>query len=848
MISDGLVARGDGFLSRLWFLLVALMAWAAPASAQTPVILEKTVVTGSHIRGLDLEGATPVAVIDRQQIERSALSTVADVLRQSPWNTFGSFRELSGNTGQSQAQVSLRGLGAERTLVLLDGRRLPASPVVDGEAVDLNIVPLAAVERIEILKDGASAIYGSEAIGGVVNIILRKTYQGTELAGMLERPTPEKGGDADNLSLVHGGRYSRGNYLFSLEYHRKEIIWSRDRWWSRKELGDGVNFETTRGLSVLGNTAWPYSTGLYTPYKNRCDPSVFAGVFDHPDGGRVCAYAYADVAGETNDLERGSGLLSLDYELDERNKVYFRTLLSRVRSFGRFAPAAGWLSVTDPYYGAADLGLRFYTFGPRNDTMVNWQLDSLMGLRGLMGGGIDYDLFLRYNRYKADYTGENYILADAAIAAIESGSYDPADPLATPPPVLEGMRTRIGRDMHTNYLDAGINLSGQASVELAGGNVSWAAGLEYRDEDFADIYDENSQAENVIGTAGSSAEGSRRQWALYGETVFPVMENLELIAALRHDQYNDVGGATSPQLKARWQPRRSLVVRASWGKGFRAPSMSDLYTAPGWGVEVVRDCPPPYSCPAEEAWVLAGGNPELDPERSESWNLGFAWGPLEGLHLTLDYYDITVRDAIQTYSAQALLNLQHQGKPLPQGTAIIRDSSGFISEIHSTFSNVSRLRTRGLDLGGRYGIDLGASGMLEARLNWVHVLEYHYQVAPELQGQDYAGTYSAEVGAAPDDRAQLGLHWGYREFGISWLVDYIDRMKAEPRDIASWTSHTLTLTWDTPWKGRLGAGARNLFNRDPPIELAVDADYTHFYDLYPIEGRVLFVNYTQQFD
>ncbi len=840
--------------------LLALFLAVTPADASTedePIVLEKTRVTGSHIRRVDVEGATPIAVIDRQQIELSGLSTVADVLRNSPWNTFGSFREVSGNTGQSQAQVSLRGLGAERTLVLLDGRRLPNSPVVGGEAVDLNILPLAAVERIEILQEGASAIYGSEAIAGAINIILRKDFQGTELAGMVERPT-RSGGDAENFSLVHGGRHARGSYLFSLEYHNKDIIWSRDRWWSEKVLGDGVNFDTTRGLSLFGNTVWNPATWLYEPYKGVCDPAVFAGVYQYPNGdpalneGTVCAYAYADVAAETNRMERGSGFFRFDYELDTETTFYFQGLLSRIRSFGRFAPALGGpddggLYVNDPTYGPDTwLGVRFHPFGPRNDTMVNLQVDSVAGIQGALSDSVDYDLFFRYNKYEGDYTGKNYILYDKAVTHIENGNYDPANPWATPAWVMDEMRTTIGRDMHNDFFNAGVSLTGEASFEMAGGNVAWAVGYEYRDESFADIYDDQSQAENVIGTAGSSAEGDRRQWALYGEVMLPVLERLELTAALRHDSYSDVGSKTSPQLKARWQPRQDLMLRASWGRGFRAPSMSDLYTAPGWSVEVVRDCPPPHGCAAEEVWVLSGGNPSLSPERSESWHLGLVWSSGERFELTLDYYDIEVRDAIQTYSAQALLNLEYAGLPLPDGTAVSRDAWGGITEVHSTLANVSRLQTRGIDLTltGRWRLH---AGHLVSRLAWVHVLEYDYQLAPELESKDYAGTWSAAVGPAPDDRVQASLAWRWRDYGLSWLVDYIDGMEATPRDIDSWTAHTLTFTWDTPWNGRFAMGARNLFDEDPPIDLEVEADYTLFYYLYPIEGRTFFLDYSQRF-
>lgn len=840
-----------------WTRAVLLLgiAMVMPALfANEPVTLEKELVTGSHISRLDISGALPLVVIDRQQIERSGLTTVAEVLRQSPWNSFGSFREVSGNTGQSQAEVSLRGLGAERTLVLLDGHRLPNSPVVDGEAVDLNILPLSAVDRIEILQDGASAIYGSEAIGGVINIVLRKSFQGTDISGLLERPS-QPGGDADGVSLVHGGDYDRGSYLFSLEHHSKKIIWSRDRWWSRKSLGDGVNFDTTRGLSMMGNTVWRSSTGLYEPYQGSCDPKVFAGVFQYPSAdpavnqGTVCAYAYADVAGETNDLQRDSGFLYLDFDIDESNQLYFKGLFSRMDSFGRFAPALGGpddggFYVFDPRYGEnVWLGLRFYTFGPRDDEMVNRQADALLGLKGEWNKFFNYDIFVRYDRYAANYTGRNYLLADVTRAAIQSGQYDPLNPLATPSAVMERMRTTIGRDMHENYFNTGVNLSGDAPFSLPGGSVAWALGYEYRREDFADIYDDQSQAGNIIGTAGGSAWGDRRQWAFYGELVMPVLDSLEATMALRHDSYSDVGAKTSPQLRLKWDALDNLVLRASWGKGFRAPSMSDLHSAPSWGVEVVRDCLPVTSCAAAEWWVQASGNPNLKPESSDSWDFGFEWSPGD-LDLAADLYSIDIHDAIQIYSAQALINLDNQGLPLPPGTSVDHVNG----VVNSALANVSRQQVRGVDLTASYSFSLGRWGSLEPSASWIHVLKFFYQAAPEVDGQDVAGSWSTVFGPAPDDRAQLSLHWDYHDLGVTWLVDYIDHMRAEPHGIASWTSHTLSLSWDTPWKGRLVAGVRNLFDRDPPIDLSVEADYTAFYYLYPIEGRVLFLNYTQHFD
>ena len=237
-----------------------------------PVELREQVVTGSRIKRIDLENARPVVVITREDIELSGQESVADVLRNSPLNTFGSFRETSGNSFAGQATINLHGIGSNRSLVLLDGRRAPRSPVQNNFAVDLNIIPLAAVDRIEILTDSASAIYGSDAIGGVINIILRKDYDGMEMSGALNRPTRD-GADRDSGVITIGGSTSRGRFLFTADFNNKQRIASRERDYSRGDPGysgpththPNPPFDTTwydwgskNNISALGNTIFPY--------------------------------------------------------------------------------------------------------------------------------------------------------------------------------------------------------------------------------------------------------------------------------------------------------------------------------------------------------------------------------------------------------------------------------------------------------------------------------------------------------------------------------------------------------------------------------------------------------------
>ena len=237
-----------------------------------PVELQRQVVTGSRIKRIDLEDARPVVVISREEIELSGQDSVADVLRNSPVNSFGSSREVSGNSWLGQATINLKGVGSTRTLVLLDGRRMPRSPVTANQANDLNIIPLAAVDRIEILSDSASAIYGSDALAGVINIIMRKDYDGFEVGGGVSRPTRD-GADVDSGGITVGGSTNRGRFLFTGSFRNKTHIASADRFYSKGNDGTDAgsvdypdaNFdatwyawENTDNVSSWGNTIWPY--------------------------------------------------------------------------------------------------------------------------------------------------------------------------------------------------------------------------------------------------------------------------------------------------------------------------------------------------------------------------------------------------------------------------------------------------------------------------------------------------------------------------------------------------------------------------------------------------------------
>ncbi|MGD2032071.1 MAG: TonB-dependent receptor plug domain-containing protein, partial [Gammaproteobacteria bacterium] len=345
---------------------VAASFVGAPAAtlAQDDVaVQDKVTVTGSRIKRVDIEGPSPVSVISREDIDASGEISVAEVLRGSSFNTFGSFRNSSGSSAQSQNVVSLRGLGGQRTLVLLDGRRITGSPTFGaGSATNLTTIPLAAVERIEVLRDGASAIYGSDAVGGVINIILRKDYEGMHLTYGVGRPT-QTGGDEDSASIVGGVSGAKGNITFGFDWQSKQIIFQGDRSFSATGLSafgfPGSYFaylttndprntaraftEDTDGDGTADSNLQPTFLSVGTFPDPRCPTTLGesdqfpASQLDASAG--LCRYNYAGVAANEADNDTKSFFINANYDINESTTFFTRGTFTHGESFGRYAPS-----------------------------------------------------------------------------------------------------------------------------------------------------------------------------------------------------------------------------------------------------------------------------------------------------------------------------------------------------------------------------------------------------------------------------------------------------------------------------------------------------------------------------
>lgn len=808
--------------------------------------LDRIEVTGSRIKRSDIEAALPVAVIDREDIELSGEISTADLIRNTSFNSFGSYRSQSGSSDSGTQQVSLRGLGASRTLVLVDGRRAAKGGNTTGVVNDLSHIPLAAVERIEILSDGASALYGSDAIGGVINVITRRDFDGVELRIGAGYPTRE-GGDTEEASVVFGASGERGRLLAGASYNFKDIVFQRQRDYASSTLGDGVNFSTVSATwSPFGNTYQRLDTGEYV--AGNCDlPNFRSWTNDlYPGGGEICAYDYTQVGAYDSSSKNTSLFVKGDYLINDDWEVYSRATAARVETFGRYAPAPVALLVpagtaNNPLGVDALLYHRFAALGNRDNTVETQAYDYLLGMQGRLGA-VDLDFGLRHANNRTNNIGRNYVVNPVALQYLADGTYDASNPFDNPEDVLNSMKATTARVSEFKQNEVYALLSGYL-WDMGGGEVGYSIGAEYRTENYADQYDSLSEAGAIGGSAGNSAGGSRQVASAYGEVLFPLASSFDVTVAGRFDRYSDYGNDFSPKIALRWQPLESLTLRGSIGEGFAAPSLDILTQKESTSAPNVQDLVSCERldldpCPTFQATERRRSNPNLESENSLQWSAGLAWQPLDWFDMTLDYYDITVENRIAFYGAQTLLNREFQGIPAPPGLGVVRNAAGSIVEILTGFGNEGEVETTGADLNFNTNFDLGDAGRLRNSLRYSHVFKY------EIDGTEFIDT-----NGAPSWRATLTNDWTLGDFTAAWNVNAVGSNESADGTyiLPTYVTHDAQVSWELPWNAKAVVGVRNVANKLGPVDLADPSSRNMNYLLYDVYGRVPYFRYEQRF-
>ncbi|MBB5206884.1 TonB-dependent receptor [Chiayiivirga flava] len=858
------------------------LPWMLPALAQDDgdaATLDRIEVTGSRIKRVDIEGPNPVTVIDRADLEISGDVSVADVLRSSTFNTLGSFQQSSGSTAQSQATISLRGIGSQYTLILLDGRRIASSPVLGAAAQNLNAIPFAAVERIEILRDGASALYGSDAVGGVVNIILRKDYEGLTISGQIERPTRGEP-DANSASITGGISSDRGNLTFVIDHQERDIFFNRDRATGIPGLDPAV------GLSGAGfpGTAYVYSStdgslegdfvGLFPdpqcPTALGADPLFPNSVVVGEPGNSFCAFNYAAVSANEASLRRESAMVNGNFQLTDTITAFTRVMANSGESFGRYAaapitapnPTISGSNPNNPFGGDARLLYRFVAGGNRDSTVKDHMLDVLFGLEGQMDlfGGAEWEIAARHNRYEIDNVGTGFALRGPLQQLIDSGELNPFGNPNDP-----AFQAAIGRVAHTTLQISetrDVAIDGLMSFdlfELANGPAGAAVGFDYRDTFYKDLVDAQSAAGNVAGTSGGNSTGERAQYAVFAEVAMPLLANLNLSVAARYDHYNDFGNSTNPKVSLDFRPIESLLLRASWGTGFRAPDLASLNQSSRQSFngaidtsacEGLVDYSAPFDpCVARQYENATGANPNLAAEESTNYGAGIVWSVLDNLTVSLDYYNIELTNQIAPLGLQTILDLEAEGDPLVDGL-VTRNPNGSVAIVNRIPLNLSGFRTSGYDFEVDYRLETDI-GVFSPKFVVSYLDTFETETLP---GSGFGDAITGS-GFVPDVRAQLQLDWALGDFGVGIVGDHIGDSYQDATiagedvrvTIPSWTTWDLQATWSAPWNGKLTVGVRNVADKAPPLDNIILSSPFYLNSQYDFYGRVPYVRYEQKF-
>ena len=645
--------RGGAGLVSL-FLIAGTWSVAAIAEDEGFSGIEEVVVTGSRIARTDLEGVAPVTIYTSVDIDRSGATSIGQLLREMPSVSGGAQTTQINNGGNGTMQISLRGLGAVRTLVLLNGRRVTAS-VSDGAgtSVDLNTIPVSIIERVEVLKDGASAAYGSDAVAGVVNIITKRGFNGFEFSTYFGDST-EGGGSRRQFDLVTGGSGTDNNWIFIGSYTDEEEIEVADRDWSKVPLflaagdviflgssappwgryrgfdevasnrdcnGDGdISADTScdltlgpeygdfRRFSYFGGDSYNYAPANYQRQPNeRWSMSFFGDT-------KINALSSAGVLGEV------TGYIEATYTNRESNQKLAEVPLAPLVFFSYDAPYSA-----DNYYNPfgvdiSDWRRRMVEGGSRREPNAEDTVRALIGLGGEWDqgalGGWSWDAhFIKGESRRESHFGHLYNLERVA-NAVGPTTGNPADgslecvndsancvPLNT---FGEGSVTQEMIDYITFTTNESFNmdqeiwsfsLSTGSLFELPAGPVGFAAGFEYREEFAADNPDSQvaTLGDAVTGTPRQPTSGEYDVTEGYLEAVVPLvanapfMESLELEAAVRFSDYSVFGSTTNPKVGFRWRANSDLVFRGSASSAFRAPNVGELYGGVGTSFPSVSD-------------------------------------------------------------------------------------------------------------------------------------------------------------------------------------------------------------------------------------------------------------------
>ncbi|MFT3761291.1 MAG: TonB-dependent receptor [Pseudoxanthomonas sp.] len=880
----------------------------APAAEQPIAEIETVQVTGSRIPRAQIEGPAPIAVINAEQIKAAGFTSVPDVLRAMSQNngyTQGQQNTTSAQSTPGAQAVDLRGLGPNHTLVLVNGRRIADFPLpLNGKSnfTDIGNIPLGMIDRIEVLTGSASAVYGSDAMAGVINFILKKSADGTTI-DYRYGDTSRGGSESHDLTLTTG--FERGNFsgIVGLELMNKRPLWGTQRSVQDSTL-DGPTTRSQLPIRVAQLYDW-YEDVALDPEDgcaglaslNEGTTTLAEDRYGEPYCGSERGIAYRTI---TNERKGATAYGSFEYRFGDDLSWFADVQLGRQEvklmtgngSSSAVSDNMGW-EFHDPastdnndkvFYNAGTDRYEVWArqFSPeevgglrnRMNTTTQKTLSVTTGLQGSFGRNWNWEAAYNHSQYKADVkmprikaAAANRLFLGELLGYDDDGYaiYNP-DParLFTPLTQAEFASIAAMSVFHPEAKNDNVSFTADtpALFSLPAGDVGFAGAIEYGHQSYAINPDPLAlTADAYYGPQYGDGDGSRNRWSAAGELRLPLLSSLQASVAGRYDQYRYDGqdpGKFTWSAGLEWRPLDTLLVRGSYGTGFRAPDMHYLFAGDDYYRKVSTDY---YQCRTDEPGYSDGecwddgswdsntldvysGNRKLDVETSKSFTAGVVWSPIADFDLAVDYYKIRVMNQVQTQDRELLriteancrLGVTDTGAAVDVNSPtcvdaiarVVRDENGTITSVLFGPINIAREETSGIDVTANYRLRTETAGDFKFTGNYTWAHRHTRQQYPGDPTEDMLDVSFSDT-TLPRVKSNLGVTWDKGAWGASLFGSYLGRVANYDND--AWTRATWNFNagarYDINDHLRLSLSVNNLFDKMPPKD-ATWAAYPYY--------------------
>lgn len=835
---------------------------AAPATSTDASKLDRVEVVGSNIKRSSVSTqATQIENYRTEDFAKKGATSAQDIinsLASSQAAIVGASSVGSDTAGASYA--NLRNLGAQYTLVLVDGRRVANQPGGNGGyAVDLNAIPVEAIERVEVLKDGASAIYGSDAIGGVINFITKKNYQGATATVSYSKPASSGGGLEKSVSIGGGigdlnndGWNLQGTFGISksdaLMASRRDSIVSRNPQWS----------SSTHPGNYIG------ASGELT---NPTYPTCRGG-----DGGLnvdgITGYCYENTSKFLSlepEVSRWSATAKATKRVFDDSEFSLQYLHNETKTVATMAPTptAGEVSLpsTSPYFPAGETASSIVLRDRTIDAGSRIQgykttMDRLQSnLEGTLAGW-DYTAGLGFSESMGESTLKSGWINETALqAALDDGTFNPFGSNSSSVWNSLSLTGQLNKSTMKEY-SADYKMSREI-LPLPGGDMAVAFGTEIRREDLNSTIN-TALAQNAMSTGEQDSQptkGGRTVYAFYGETLLPVFKGVELNPAVRFDHYSDFGDTFNPKISFKVTPVKQIMFRGSASTGFRAPTLYDM-TSPAYKTYSGSSYPDPVSClggsgsgascVGTQQNIQYAGNRNLKPEKTFSTSIGMVVQPTKSVMASADLWTTVIKDTIGVIPESALLT------DTKYADLWVTDSSGNLAYAKDPTTNLGETRTSGVDLAAQWRLPSSILGNFTLTANSTYTRFYQFQIEKGGAWYNNVGQYGLDNIVVFRWKTNTTLEWTRGDWsatlGANYLSGYTDEYTNDDGSrhvvpsLLLWNG-SVSYNWNK--QATFTLGARNLFDKQPPFS---NQDYTfqtgydpRYSDIY---GRTIFLTMT----